>query len=75
MSRVVSLIPPTQGAVFRAINRGDVAFDFQCGCYWKCDERGAWIPFDQSRIRRHLKAAGLSPEKPKGCLLSPLDEE
>ena len=75
MSRVVSLIPPTQGAVFRAINRGDVAFDFQRGCYWKCDERGAWITFDQSRIRRHLKAAGLSPQKPEGCLLSPLEEE
>ncbi len=75
MSRAYSPITPKQGVVFRPFNRGDVAFDFQRGCYWKCDERGSWISFDQSRIRRHLKAAGLSPQKPDGCLLSPLDEE
>ncbi len=61
--------------VIRQLNRGDVAFDFQRGCYWKRNERGGWISLNQSQLRRHLKGAGISPQKQDGSLLSPLDEE
>jgi energy-coupling factor transporter ATP-binding protein EcfA2 len=52
----------------------EVYFDFNRGNYWTRNERGGWIMMNETQIKRVLRASGISPNRPDGCHVSPLDE-
>jgi len=52
----------------------EIYFDFYRGKYWTRNERGGWIMVNETQINRTLRASGVSPKRPEGCHVSPLDE-
>lgn len=52
----------------------EVYFDPNRASYWTRNERGGWILMNETQIKRRLRASGVSPHKPDGCYVSPLDE-
>ena len=56
-------LPPVEGFY------GSVGKD-----YWVRDKWGIWIPLNESSIRRHLRAHGLSPECPRDETLSEVED-
>jgi hypothetical protein len=52
----------------------EIYFDFHRGNYWTRNERGSWIMVNESQVKRMLRASGVSPNRPDGCHVSPLDE-
>jgi hypothetical protein len=42
--------------------------------YWIENDRSGWIEINETSLRRHLKAAGISPNCPDGEIMSPLDK-
>lgn len=52
----------------------EVYFDFNRSNYWTRNERGGWIMMNETQIKRVLRASGVSPNRPDGCHVSPLDE-
>ncbi|MBI3414225.1 MAG: hypothetical protein HY043_02715 [Verrucomicrobia bacterium] len=62
------------GAVALPPKSREVYFDFNRGNYWTRNERGGWIMMNETQIKRMLRASGVSPNRPDGCHVSPLDE-
>ena len=54
-------------------NLPEIYFDTGRNQYLSCDTRGGWIPYNETQIKRLLRAAGVSPNKPEGAHVSPLD--
>jgi len=43
--------------------------------YWIENARNGWIEITETSLRRHLRAAGISPNCPDGQIISPLDKK
>ena len=43
--------------------------------YWIENDRAGWIEITETSLRRHLHAAGISPNCPDGEIISPLDRK
>lgn len=43
--------------------------------YWIENDRNAWIEITETSLRRHLRAAGISPNCPDGKIISPMDSK
>lgn len=52
----------------------EVYFDFYRGNYWTQNARRGWIMMNETQITRGLRASGISPKRPEGSHVSPLDE-
>jgi hypothetical protein len=63
------------GAVHLPPKAREVYFDFHRGNYWTRNERGGWIMVCETQVNRMLRASGVSPKRPEGCHVSPLDEQ
>ena len=48
-------------------------FDVGRNCYWICDDRGGWIPLNETQFKRMLRHGGVSPKVLEGAYVSLLD--
>ena len=48
-------------------------FDVGRNCYWICDDRGGWIPLNETQFKRMLRHEGVSPKVLEGAYVSLLD--
>lgn len=53
---------------------GSIYFDAaRAGAYWVENRHGGWLPLNETQVKRLLKTQGISPNRPDGCFVSPLD--
>ncbi len=62
------------GAVVLPPKDREIYFDFPRSTYWTRNERGGWITVNETQVKRILRAADVSPHRPEGLHVSPLDE-
>ena len=53
--------------------KSDAYFDVGRNCYWICDDRGGWIPLNETQFKRMLRHGGVSPKVLEGAYVSLLD--